>query len=366
MSTLFYKPERKLEDHLTHWFLSSIHRLEELRIDVFCALFRDLGFQVSNSDVSHFSINEQVNIGEGRRIDGIIEINDLVIGFENKIGDEHSELQLKSYAKLMMKKYDKKCMLLLTADRNKQSKQEIMSCIPEETIPTEDVKILYWQDVHRVMKKLSEGHDSKPAFQFILNELVKTLEKMNMRSYSGITETQANEFLNVKEELESLDSYLEDLVERETDCLRTKSGRFGSLAATKLTFPFDSNKTNLYFNLGKEDFGIGVRCPTNADSELQKLERKLSIEKLLKYLENLQEYELFGLTTVTKEGYTFNKIKQDETIFNNPFKLYRRMEISRGLDLKLMNTSDFKDVLHNEILRLKDLISLIDNILNKK
>lgn len=362
--TLFYKPERRTENKLTHWFLACLERLNRQAPEICRRFFDELGINLEGDGKPAQKMETQVKLGKSDRIDGIIVGKNLVVGFENKVKDKQKGKQIQSYYRLLKKKYKRDCILLLTADRNVQAAADIRTYVREKKIPEDIVRIILWQDIHRILRELSDEYASNFLASFLLRELMETLEKMNMRSYGGISENDVTNYLNIKQELFALDGFLKELIGRKFKKLREKSGKKGSLTKKKLIFPFGKSEdaTHLYFKIGDEGFRVGLRCPKYSD-DLVKIQKGLDFKSLIELLKSLEGYRVYGLTSVKDEGLLLDDIVEMETKSPEGLKLHRRLQISKDLAFKLMRDPEFKELIREEVESLANLVDLLDTML---
>lgn len=347
--TIFYKPERRIEDRLTHWFLGCIDKLVKLEPGISEILFRKLGLNLTIDDETAFPVQTQVSIGQGKRIDGIIIGKNRIIGFENKVGDKHRAKQIYDYHKLLKQRYERKCQLLLTADRKVQSTSEIKMLIQRKRMSEKDFSIVLWQDMHRILRILRAQYTNNGIIQLLFGELTIVLEKMNMRSYSGISREEIIQYLNIKQELAALDDFITAFIRDNFDCFREKKGKEGSLTKKRLRFPFihSQNDTSLFFRLYDDCFRIGFWCPGGDD--LKKIERGFDYESLIEILKKLPGYEVYGLTPISDDAQDFDKIQMKANERDKQFELHSKLEISKGLELEQMESPDFRKRIKQEI-----------------
>ncbi len=360
ISTLFYRPERRIEDMLTHWFLAFLDRLAEHQSPACRDLFEELGFKLGDNWKKDFRVESQVNIGEGRRIDGLITGQKYVIGFENKIDDKHKMSQIREYYKLLHEKHEQDCALLLTFDWNTQTRNEVEKLIRAGEVPEKDVRLATWQDVHQILIDIAEKSRGTGFASFLCREMARVLEKMKMKSYTGINKEQIKSYFDVKQNLSVLDQLIRESVKAKFDWLLEGSGSDGSLTRKRITFPFRKGEksTFLFFRLGEDSLHIGVRCPRRS-TDLERLKERLDYRSLLNILEKSKEYEVYGFAPALDKSHGYEEIRQ----LDGKPKLHDRLQVSKEVRLEEMSRKDFKDHIKDEIDSLEGLVVFLHQTL---
>lgn len=277
-STIFYKPENRNEDYLTHWFLAILERIDaRARMEFLKEL--DIGFShIFDNDLK---ITCQEHIGEGKRIDGVFRGDNLIVGFENKVNSLHKAIgrdkgQLRNYHRLLKAVHNKHVKILVAADSQNQSRREIEDTIKQQGLDLADFSILFWQDVHQASLRMLDGLGKKTKEYLLFQELITALEMMNMDPFTGIKEEELLHYSKVKRQLRKLNGILRDQIPNRNEYLKAfatpqKSNR-GSIIRKSLRFEIDgcSKDTTWFFvalNWKKNEMRIGQMILEGARAE---------------------------------------------------------------------------------------------------
>jgi hypothetical protein len=312
--------------------------------------------------------------------DGLLISEAIVICFENKVDQSHTSQQLREYyTQLKIDNLDQRIMLLISADSNNQSPIVLRKIVKEAEIPSEDAIVISWQWFYLYCEAFPEEiqkYTKTPndVDLFLHEEFKLLLESMEMIPYTGLEANDLKGFKKTLIQLSEVESQLIQEIPKLIPEVEPFDGRssYSSFFKEFLGFPLKTasgtgadRDSYLYVDLMAEE-GLEIGLCMNSKTDIEKFLEKCDMKSLGKTIEKLKEYHL---TCGHNQEWEVPSSEVADFLLKESQSVGRYFDVSREISFENLeqkfglNTVDFPNLLTEEIVRMRELVLIIADLL---